>query len=130
MVDLLQDADVVRSMSGISQLLADITPVTKPQLRKGGKSQKKLSLKVRRRSKTKAEQYRHHQQLFTSNKKKLLAEILEGAEHSRCPLSVESVEETFRSRFEEGSSKVDMSHFPTPIKRMECGNDDSFRIPD
>ena len=122
LVDLLQDGDVVRSMSGVSQLLADITPVTKPQLRKGGKSKKKVSLKVRRRSKTKAEQYRHQQQLFTSNKKKLLAEILEGVENSRCPLSVESVEETFRSRFEEGSSKVDMSHFPRPLNSMDCGN--------
>jgi hypothetical protein len=118
LVDLLQEGNVERACSQVSEILADITPVTKPQ----SKSKKGQGPKNRRKSQAKAEAYRHAQQLFETNKKSLVAELLEGAESTKCPLSVETVYEAYKARFETESPEVDMSHFPPPVNGMDCDN--------
>jgi hypothetical protein len=119
LVDLLQDGDVKKASSQVSEILADITPITKPQKRTSAKSK---GPKTRRKSQAKAEAYRHAQQLFETNKKSLVAELLEGAESTKCPLSVETVYEAYKARFETESPEVDMSHFPPPVNGMDCDN--------
>lgn len=120
LVDLLQEGQIEVACREVGEILADITPVTKPQPKR--KSKKGTRAKTRRKSQTSAAAYRHAQQLFDTNKKSLVAEILEGAESSRCPLSVEAVYDAYKSRFETDSPEVDMSHFPPPDNGMDCDN--------
>lgn len=60
----------------------------------------------------KAVTYRHQQQLYDTNRKKLAEEILDNKKDSDCPLEPKTVFETYSERLGGSSQKVDLTQFP------------------